>query len=247
MPRRLTVPGALLCLLVCLPRSFADPQTPQSLVEAFQSVYDSITDYQCRMVEHCVQGDRYEARTMNIYFKRPRFIRMDILKGNRFGDTGSVGVSRNDGKVRGRKGGLLSFLAITVDPHDPQATTIRGLSFEQSDLQATLEKMRFLLAESACTLTAGAGTWDMTFEPRDPSRNGGVTKDIIRLDIATLLPVSSDSFEGDRLVQHAEWSSYILNAGLPDQLFDVYWDPRRLAGMGIHSVHELPMSREGGD
>ncbi len=177
---------------------------------------------------------------MNFYFKRPRLIRMDILKGNRFADTGSVGVYRNDGKVSGRKGGLLSFLAVTVDKHDPQATTIRGVALDQSDLQATLERMQLHLAESVCTLSAPAGVYEMVFEPRDPSRNAGVTREVIRLDAATLLPVSADSFEGERLVQHAEWSSYIIDAGLPDRLFDSFWDPAQLEGLGIRSVHALP-------
>ncbi len=241
MPRCLIVPAALLCLLAPLPSALAETPTPQSVVEAFQAMYESVSDYQCRMDENCRQGSSYEERTINFYFKRPRFIRMDILKGNRFGDTGSIGVYRNQGKVTGRKGGLLSFLAITVGKQDPQATTIRGLAFDQSDLQATLEKMRFHLSESACALIEEAGIYELLFEPRDPSRNGGVTKDIVRLDAVTLLPVSADSFEGGTLVQHAQWSSYILNAGLPDQLFDVFWDPRQLAGMGIESVHALPL------
>ena len=186
MPRRLTAPVALLCLLVPLPLSRADPPTPQSLVAAFQAMYESLSDYQCRMHEECRQGSRREERTINFYFKKPRFIRMDILEGNRFGDTGSVGVYRNDGKVRGRKGGVLSFIAITVDKRDPQATTIRGLAFDESDLQATLEKMRFHLAESACTLSMDGGMYELAFEPRDPSLNGGVTKDVIRLDAVTL-------------------------------------------------------------
>jgi outer membrane lipoprotein-sorting protein len=241
MSRRLTAAAVLLCLLSPLSVFCVEPPKPQSIVEAFQRMYESLSDYQCRMHEYCRQGSRYEERTMNIYFKKPRYIRMDILKGNRFADTGSVGVYQNDGRVTGRKGGLLSFLAINVDKHDTQATTIRGLTLDESDLQATLEKMRFHLAESACRLAVGTGIYELVFEPRDPSRNGGVTKDIIRLDAVTLLPVSSDSFEGQRLVQHAEWSSYILNAGLPDQLFDVFWDPRRLAGMGLQGVHELPV------
>jgi hypothetical protein len=132
-------------------------------------------------------------------------------------------------------------VAITVDKHDPQATTIRGLAFDESDLQATLEKMQFHLAESDCSLVEGAGFYELVFEPRDPSRNRGVTRDVIRLDMATLLPVSTDSYEAERHVQHAEWSSYILDAGLPDELFDVRWDAGRLAGLGIRSVHGLPL------
>ncbi len=241
MPRSLIGLMALMLLLSPLPPSFADPPTPQSIIESFLALYASVSDYQCRMYENCRQGDNYEERTINLYFKKPRFIRMDILKGNRFADTGSIGVYKNDGRVTGRKGGLLSIFAITVDKHDPQATTVRGLAFDEGDLQATLEKMQSYLAESACTLTVGADVYELIFEPRDPSRNRGVSKDIVRLDAATLLPVSSDSFEGNHVVQHAQWSSYILNAGLPDQLFDVYWDPQQLTNMGIQNVHTLPV------
>jgi len=239
MRRRLSA-AAFLCLLAPLASSAAEAPTVRSVVEAFASMYGSLSDYQCRMEEECWQGSRHEERTINFYFKKPRFIRMDILKGNRFGDTGSVGVYRGDGKVQGRKGGLLGFLSVTVDKHDPQATTVRGLAFDESDLQATLERMRFHLAESACTLSTVGGIYELTFEPRDPSRNAGVTRDVIRLDAVTLLPASADSWEGERLVQHAKWSSYLVDAGLPDQLFDVFWDPARLEGMGIPSIHALP-------
>lgn len=239
--RRRLIAAALLTLCAALAPASPESPTVRSVVEAFAAMYESLSDYQCRMEEECWQGNRHEERTINFYFKKPRLIRMDILKGNRFGDTGSVGVYRGDGKVRGRKGGLLGFLAITVDKHDPQATTVRGLAFDESDLQATLEKMRFHLAESACTLSTAGGIHELAFEPRDPSRNGGVTKDVIRLDAATLLPVSSDSWEGDRRVQHAEWSSYLIDAGLPDQLFDVFWDAGQLERMGIPSIHSLPV------
>jgi hypothetical protein len=239
--RHLTAAAAFLCLLAPLPSSAADLSTPRSVVEAFAAMYASLSDYQCRMQEECRQGSRHEERTIDFYFKKPRFIRMDILKGSRFGDNGAVGVLRGDGRVRGRKGGLLGILAITVDKHDPQATTVRGLAFDESDLQATLEKMRFHLAESACTLSVSGAMYELVFEPRDPSRNGGVTKDVIRLDAVTLLPASSDSWEGERLVQHAEWSTYIIDAGLPDQLFDVFWDPAQLERMGIRSIHALPL------
>jgi hypothetical protein len=241
MSRRLSVAAALLWFLVPPLSSAADPPTPRSVVEAFAAMYASLSDYQCRMDEQCWQGRRFEERTINFYFKKPRLIRMDILRGNRFGDTGSVGVYRGDGRVRGRKGGLLGFLAITVDKHDPQATTVRGLAFDESALQATLEKLRFHLAQSACALSVVGGRYELVFEPRDPSVNRGVTRDVIRLDAATLLPASSDSWEGERLVQHAQWSSYIIDAGLPDQLFDVFWDPGQLERMGIRSIHALPL------
>ena len=90
-------------------------------------------------------------------------------------------------------------------------------------------------------LLSRASAPEIVFEPRDPSHTAGVTKEIVRLDATTLLPLSTDSFEGSKLVQHAAWSSYILNAGLPDQLFDAFWNPGQLGSMGIESIHTLPL------
>ena len=236
--KRLIVLLYVLCPLVS---SFADSLTFESVVQAFRAKYESIIDYQCRMVENCRKGSRYEERTMNIYFKKPRFIRMDILKGNIFLDAGTIGVYKNDGKVTGRKGGFLSLFAMTVDKHDPQATSVRGLAFDEIDMQAVLEKMEFHIAESsACTVTEGDGTYELDCEGRDPAANRGVTRDVVVLDAASLLPLSTDSFEGSQLVQHAVWSSYIVNAGLPDKLFDVFWDPRQLTALGIQNISALP-------
>lgn len=240
VPRCMTIFMALLYLLSPL-TAFAESLTPQSIVEAFQAMYVSIADYQCRMHENCRQGNSYEERTMDIYFKKPRFVRMDIRKGNRFMDAGTVGIYKNDGKVTGRKGGWLSFLVLTLDKHDPSVTSVRGLALDQIDMQAILEKMQFHLAESTTTLTVSGATYELSFEPRNPSLTRGVTKEIVRLDASSLLPLSADSFEGKQLVQHAVWSSFILNAGLPDQLFDVFWDPAQLVGMGVQSVHTQPV------
>ncbi len=233
----------LVLLYFCGPLLFSCADTPafQSVVEAFRAKYQSITDYQCRMVENCRKGSRYEERTMNIYFKKPRFIRMDILKGNIFLDAGTIGVYKNDGKVTGRKGGFLSLFAMTVDKHDPQATSVRGLAFDEIDMQAVLEKMEFHLAGgSDCAVAEGEGTYELACQARDPAANGGVTKDVVVLDSVSLLPISTDSYEGSRLVQHAVWSSYVIDAGLPDKLFDVFWDPKQLTAMGIQNISALP-------
>lgn len=241
MPRRSK--SLFVLLYVCCPLVFAgaDPPTFESVVEAFRTKYLSIADYQCRMVENSRKGSRYEERAMNIYFKKPRFIRMDILKGNIFLDPGTIGVYKNDGKVTGRKGGFLSLFAMTVDKHDPQATSVRGLAFDEIDMQAVLEKMQFHLSGSSdCTVTEGKGAYELACTTRDPAANGGVTKDVIVLDAVSLLPISTDSFEGSQRVQHASWSSYVIDAGLPDKLFDVFWDPKQLTAMGIQNISALP-------
>ena len=116
------------------------------------------------------KGSEVEERTMNIYFKRPRFIRMDVLAGNRAGDAGGSGVYRNDGKVTGRKGGFFSFLSATVDKHNPQVTSIRGMTIDQIDLQATLEKLLLRLSTSASSIGTPDSSQPAAYRACSPCR-----------------------------------------------------------------------------
>lgn len=218
--------------------------TPSALIGAYASMLEEIEDYQCRMYETCSKGRKTEERVINFYWRRPRFIRMDILRGSRFRDKGSVGVYLNDEMVTGRKGGWIGFLSIRVDKTDSLATTIRGVTFDQSDMLAALERMQDHLLYSECILKQSGGLYELTFLPGDTRRSGGITREEIRLDSRTLLPLQADSYEDGRLVQHIEWSSYILNAGLPPALFDVFWDPAQLEDSGIPSLHSLPVQEE---
>lgn len=71
-------------------------------------------------------------------FKRPRMIRMRVLDGK---DRGSVLVYR-DGKVRGHRGGLLSWIVLTREPSHPEVVTLRGGRVDQSDLLFIMEVLR---------------------------------------------------------------------------------------------------------
>jgi outer membrane lipoprotein-sorting protein len=127
-----------------------------------------------------------------------------------------------------------------VDKHNPQVMSIRGMQIDQIDLQATVEKLLLRLSTSVSSLVVHDGVYELVFlSPGDSPE--GATKEIIRLDAATMLPISAESFEGTQLVQHAEWSDYIVNAGLPDRLFDVNWDPHQLETGGIPSVLSVPL------
>ena len=151
---------------------------------------------------------------------------MDILEGNRAFDSGSVGVYTGGEYVSGRKGGILSCVPVRVGKKNSMATTIRGLTFDESDMQATLEKLQFHLKKSLITVKAvSPDTYQLTCIPRDSLETAGISKDIIWIEAKTLLPLAADSYEGERLVQQAEWGNYILNAGLPDELFQIFYNP----------------------
>lgn len=228
---------AIICmLLVALCPALGSAATPDSVVTGFERAIAALDDYQCRVQEYAWQGSVSEAKVINFYFKKPRLIRVDVLTSNKRGDAGSVGVLRGDGKVVGRRGGLLGAFAFTFDKHDPLVATVRGASFDEIDLRGLAERFRRHLTEGSGSLLEAPGVYELVLEPRSGQFTGGMTREVLRLSTDTFLPLSADSYEGARIVEHAAWMSFILNAGLPAALFNVWWDPARLAAMVIATL-----------
>jgi outer membrane lipoprotein-sorting protein len=216
------------------------PSAPD-LVDSFSAAVEGVRDYQCRLYEWCSKGRTLERRVINFYFARPRLIRMDVLRGNKALDSGSVGVYSGSGKVAGRKGGIASGIVVKVDRKSPLATTVRGQSMDESDLLGILELMKRHLASSVISVEATTGTYRVGMIPRDPAAFGGVTRDLLVFDAATLMPIYSESYEGPTQVQQARWTDYILNAGIPASFFDTRIKGAELANAGIPSIDRLPI------
>lgn len=211
------------------------------VVERFAAACAAIDDYQCRLYEFCQKGGRRERRVIDLYFLRPRLIRMDIVRGNKAFDAGSVGVYRGGSTVAGRKGGIAAGIVLNVDKRSPLATTVRGQTFEESDLEGILAKMRYHLANSSITVETTASAYRLDMAGRDPDRNGGVTRDIMVFDAATFLPIYSESYEGATKVQQARWIGYILNTGIPASFFEIRAEGSALKKAGIRSIDGLPV------
>lgn len=216
------------------------PRTAREAVDRFAEVCGTIRDYQVRLYEWCRSGSRYERRIIDFYFKRPRMIRMDIITGNRPLDAGSVGVYTGGDRVDGRKGGILSAIVLSVNKHDGLATTIRGVTFDQSDLEGILERLQNGFTIGAVTLEHRDGWHWVHILPRDPAGYGGVSRETVAFDPATFLPVYSESFMGAVQVEYARWTGYIINAGLPDALFQIRTDSSILTAAGVPTIHGTP-------
>jgi outer membrane lipoprotein-sorting protein len=231
-----------LCAFSCafLPglRCRADSEGLRRLYEEMKARYEGIRDYQCRMVEWSIEGDRCENRTMNFYFKKPKLIRMDVLEGNRPFDSGSVAVYLGSGKVTGHRGGPLKGIVLNVPKHSPLATTIRGVAIDESDMETVLEKIPYYLENGTISMSEHDDSFSFACVPFDASKNGGVSRDILRVDKKTLFVTYNERFVGDVSVQRVRWGEYIIDAGLPDELFDIHFDVGELAGRGIPLVRQ---------
>ena len=195
--------------------------------------YESVVDYQCRLTVLSYLGNKREERIINFYFKKPKLIRMDILKGTRPGDSGSIGVYKGGDKVAGRRGGLLSGIVIKVSKDNPLVTTIRGVGLHESDLETVFDQLAFYKAKGRIEFRDAGSSYVFTCTTRNPAENEGISKDLVWIDSKNFLITRNERYEGDRLVQAASWGEYIVNAGLPEELFDVKFDVGTLGERGI--------------
>lgn len=232
----------LFCILFLsfpLIHNYSSETDTGEIIQQFGEKIKSIRDYQCRMYEWSINGRKEEIRYINFYFHSPRLIRMDIIKGNKDSDAGSIGVLSDDGQVKGRRGGFLSGIAITVAKHSRLATTVRGVTFDESDAIAAYIRLIFLKDNSTINLEESPEGWllDCTLYTPD----NGITREEIYISRNNLMPAYAMSYENENLVQHVEWSSYIINSGLPVDFFDVWYDAENLNQLNISNNLNLPL------
>lgn len=222
---------SIIFLFLSLSLAASEELAAIEVILLFGENLERLSDYQCRMYEWSVKGKKEEIRYINFYYRAPRLIRMDIIKGNRSGDTGSIGVLREDGKVRGRKGGILSPFAVTVDKNSALATTIRGVTFDESDALAAYSRLLFLIDNSAMALMEDERGW--LFDCRLFEEDEGITREVLFIGKDDFMPLYTKSYENENLVQFVEWSSYIINKGLPVELFNVRYKAEKLNDLNI--------------
>lgn len=220
----------------------AQNSSAAEVIRLFGENLSTVTDYQCRMYEWSKKGRKEEIRYINFYFHAPRIIRMDIVKGNRSGDTGSIGVLQSDGRVRGRKGGILSPIVLNVNKNSRLATTIRGVTFDGSDAIAAWTRLNYLLENSTIELREDPEGWLFECTLFTPENN--ITKEILYLSAADMMPLYTESYEEDNLVQYVKWRSYIINSGIPIEFFDVYTKAETLNDLKIPNNLALPLELE---
>jgi outer membrane lipoprotein-sorting protein len=229
--------AATALLLFAVSLIYAEDMTPEMILVKFEVAVQNITDYQCRIDEWCSNGSDYEKRIINYYFKKPGNIRTVFIEGNRPFDKGSVAVYTGGNNITGSKGGILSGAVMSLDKKAAMATTIRGIALDESDMPAILEKLRFHIKNSENSVAAQpGGIYRLTGIVKDPSKNGKVSREVIYMDSETSLPVKMEGFEGNNQVMFTVWSGYIVNAGLPDELFTMNFKLEKLKQMGIETL-----------
>jgi len=227
----------MICLITVMTAGgialYAESLTVHGYLNAIRDSYERLEDYQCRMHEFSIGGGRREERIINYYFKKPLLIRIDILDGNKPLDKGSVGVYTGGKKVTGHRGGFMRRIVLSVRKDSSLAMSVRGETIERSNVLAVIERMERLVENGDVTIVERADHIEFTLVPFEPSTNEGISRDVVWIERDTMLISRIERYEEEVLVQQAIRKNYIINAGLPRELFDARFETEQLRDSGI--------------
>jgi len=171
-----------------------------------------LDSYQCRLTLHLTKGNQTQDSQYVFSYRKPNLIRMHVEGGK---DKGSTVIFREDGRIRGRREGLLSLFAVTLNPDDRRLYDLWGRSFVDSDWVTLLAETRNRVKDARATeITALDGGKRILIESQ---ADGFVEQTFLDANRMVLLEKRSQHDNGDRL--QAVWSDIALNPALQDRFF----------------------------
>lgn len=213
-----------ICILFSFAPSFAESKKDgvlppaKEIIEKMDSVYSKVNDYICIADAHYKKGFLSEDKVYKIYFKKPNKVRIEVLEG----DKGAVAVLLDDGRVKGHRGGFLSFIVLTVPIDSPIVTTIRGNRIDQANFGYIISLMKKVVEKEEAkvvgiTSLEGIPVYGLEVIHKSPRED--LTREFIYVDAKNFLLKQLLGYEGEREVVNVIYRDIVLNPGLSDDIF----------------------------
>jgi outer membrane lipoprotein-sorting protein len=194
------------------------PATPDEVICQAEARFDALTDYECVADMESSLGQRSEAGSHRIWFKKPRMLRVRILRGRGRGVEFAVDYH---GKMRGHQGGLLKAIVVEVSVKDPRIRSIRGVPVTEADWGSFYHKYweRSARPDARATL-APRGEEQAPYEVSLSYTDGEKRmREIYRIDPRLWVMVEGEVYEDEVRVDHVVFREIKLNTGVEDRWF----------------------------
>ncbi len=109
-------------------------------------------DYQYLVRSYEKKGTREEERTYRLYVKDCRLVRIKVTGGR---GKGSEAALDAQGRIHGRKGGLLKAFPKTLRPEDSRIRSLRGTAFWEAACHNFLKDLRERMAQPGARCEIG--------------------------------------------------------------------------------------------
>jgi hypothetical protein len=196
----------------------AEAEAPRAVLARLETAYAAFQDYRCRIVAFSREGSRTDRRELRFSFRKPGLARVRVLRGSGRGSEVALG---RGGKLRGRRGGLLSPFVVGLKRTDSRVRNLRGVPFWEADWGVFLGRIREALADpaaSASTRAPAEGSLELTIEFRQP---GPPVRHVYQVDTARWLITEADVYEGNELVDQVRYEECQLHPGLSERDFEL--------------------------
>lgn len=211
--------AAIAATLTALSLSAARADNSAAAIAAFNKVWATTNDYTCVLHSHEVLGDKTQDRVYQYSFMKPAFAKTLILSGD---GQGSGGVWSGGDTVSGHQGGILSGLHLTVSVHDPRATSIRGFTIPDGLMNVIVGRYASIdgtLTQVPGGKIAGVATDRLDLKVADPSKNDGISEQVLYLSQDTHFPIRQILYSGNQIVLDQSITDLKTNVGLSQKDF----------------------------
>ena len=207
-----------------------DPSTVEKLtknavspnfLDALQNAASDLQDYKCFCRLISFKDEQWkDFGGAILFYKQKERLRAEIVSSDY--RNGSVVVKQSDGKIRGKGGGGLSLLKMTIQPDSRSIKLPTGFSLAESDFLSLYSSIKKQVANGA-SANISAPTSIPAFKDQVQilamrGKDNGLTH-IIYFDPHTKLPLAWNTYADGHSHAYVFFDPPDVNKGLSDELF----------------------------
>jgi len=219
-------------VVLCLGGTFWEeaPISGEEIVQRMTEAADTLRDYRCRFVKlERIEG-ALRKETIRYFYKRStscgdttgKMIRMEWVTPHE----GQVAVYRN-GRMWAKRGGLLGWLTLELDPHSDLAKGGSRHAIDESDLPDVIRRMRKNMACVKGVLSVlhveqkgNRRIYEVEFLSQDGSGKGYSYRAKLWVDSELGLPIRTEYYDWeDRLFERFLYEDLEVNVGIGEERF----------------------------
>lgn len=180
------------------------PSRPPALRD-FAQAWSKVHSYSAVLVMHERSGATVQDRTYNYTFVKPSTATIVITRGP--GKGGRETWTGGDSVVASPPG-LLSRLRLRLSIKDPRVVTLRGDTIAMASFGWLLQHLQSKgrLSQAPGPSIGAHDTTQISLTVEDPASNGGITRDVVDISVATKFPVRVLRFAGSTLAKQIDFN-----------------------------------------
>lgn len=198
--------------------------TPQNILSLFRSKWDSLRDYTCIVESYERLGRKKDFHRYEFLYLKPGWIWMKVIEGKNKGGIASYNPFTK--KVRGKKGGILGVVKLTLAPTNKRVISLRGYRVDQSDFGTHLKRWEEYMKNYNVTLKMdtllGQDVYRLDATGIDPAKYDSTVSETIWISPKNFLPLKLEARGKGGIVFHrAVYRDVKINQGLTEEDFKI--------------------------